>query len=56
MTFSSAIKITELVDIDTLLYTLRTDSTLSLEQASIKLLLQDSAPEAVLATIIFTMK
>ena len=49
---SFTIEIIELVDIDTLFHVLYTDSTLSLEQALTKLLLQDLIAEVALATII----
>jgi len=42
ITFSSAAEATELVDMDTPSHALHTDSTLSLEQALTKPLLQDS--------------
>ena len=43
---NSAAEATELVDMDILSHALHTDSTLSLEQASTKLLLQDWTAEA----------
>ena len=52
MTSSSATEATELVDMDTPSHALRTDSTLSLEQALTKPLLQDSTTDAALATTI----
>jgi len=50
ITFSFAIEATELVNMDTPFYVLCTDSTLSLERALTKLLLQDLTTKAALAT------
>ena len=50
ITFSFATEATELVNMDTLFHVLCTDSTLSLEQALTKPLLQDSTTKAALAT------
>ena len=50
ITSSSAIEATELVDMDTSSYALRTDSILSLERALTRPLLQNSTAKAALAT------